>query len=130
MDGKGGLNDKPNTNLNYVVTGMNNIRFIPCSPELTILPSVFNFRRALARTCNTPYTVSARFTPITGSASVIDKLPAPFDSWFKLADLSVSDVIRNEPRRPDLTLGAHPSSVRSHGVGGICTTSAPRSNSF
>ncbi|MEN5302459.1 MULTISPECIES: fimbrial protein [unclassified Pseudomonas] len=134
LDGKGGLNPKPNSNLNYVVTGMNNIRFVPCSPELTILPSVVNFRRALAssaqvgqvassadfsldlvRSCDTPYTVNARFTPVAGSASVIDKLlvpnnnssvgialthqdsnqPVPFDSWFKLADLTVPGVVRN-----------------------------------
>jgi len=134
LDGRGGLNPKPNSNLNYVVTGMNNIRFVPCSPELTILPSVVNFRRALAssaqvgqvagsadfsldlvRSCDTPYTVNARFTPVAGSASVIDKLlvpsnnssvgialtqqdsnqPVPFNSWFKLAELTEPGVIRN-----------------------------------
>lgn len=140
LDGKGGLNPKPDSNLNYVVTGMNNIRFVPCSPELTILPSVVNFRRALAssaqvgqvassasfsldltRSCDTPYTVSARFTPVAGSASIIDKLlvpanntsvgialtqqdsnqPVPFATWFKLADLAAPGVIHN-PFRADL----------------------------
>lgn len=137
LDGKGGLNPKPDSNLNYVVTGMNNVRFVPCSPELTILPSVVNFRRALAssaqigqvassanfsldlvRTCDTPYAVSARFSPVAGSASVIDRLlvpgnnssvgialtqqdnnqPVPFDTWFKLADLTTPGLIRNEFR--------------------------------
>jgi len=140
LDGGGGLNTKPDSNLNYVVTGMNNIRFVPCSPELTILPSVVNFRRALAssaqvgqvassasfsldltRSCDTPYTVSARFTPVAGSASIIDKLlvpanntsvgialtqqdsnqPVPFATWFKLADLAAPGVIHN-PFRADL----------------------------
>lgn len=137
LDGKGGLNLKPNSNLNYVITGMNNIRFVPCSPELTVSPSVVNFGRALTssaqvgqvarsanfsldlvRTCDTPYAVSARFTPVSGSASVMDKLlvPAsnssvgialtqlannqsvPFNSWFKLADLTIPGLIRNEFR--------------------------------
>ncbi|MEW5666956.1 fimbrial protein [Pseudomonas putida] len=140
LDGGGGLNTKPDSNLNYVVTGMNNIRFVPCSPELTILPSVVNFRRALAssaqvgqvassasfsldlvRSCDTPYTVNARFTPVAGSASIIDKLlvpanntsvgialtqqdsnqPVPFATWFKLADLAAPGVIHN-PFRADL----------------------------
>ncbi|WP_200627847.1 fimbrial protein [Pseudomonas sp. LAM2023] len=137
LDGGGGLNPKPNSNLNYIVTGMNNIRFVPCSPELTISPSVVNFPRTLAssakvgqvassanfsldlvRTCDTPYSVSARFTPVAGTASIIDKLlvPAknssvgialtqqdsniqvPFDKWFKLADLTAPGLMRNEFR--------------------------------
>ncbi|WP_200626957.1 fimbrial protein [Pseudomonas sp. LAM2023] len=134
LDGKDGLNPRPDSNLNYVITGMDNIRFVPCSPELTILPSVVNFRRALAssaqvgqvassadfsldlvRSCDTPYTINARFTPVAGSASVIDKLlvpsnnssvgialtqqdsnqPVPFDTWFKLTELTVPGLIRN-----------------------------------
>jgi len=140
LDGGYMLNPKPDSNLNYVVTGMNNIRFVPCSPELTILPSVVNFRRALAssaqvgqvassasfsldltRSCDTPYTVSARFTPVAGSASIIDKLlvptnntsvgialtqqdsnqSVPFAAWFKLADLAAPGVSHN-PFRADL----------------------------
>ncbi|HCD6626378.1 TPA: fimbrial protein [Pseudomonas aeruginosa] len=137
LDGRNGLNPRPNSNLNYVVTGINNIRFVPCSPELTFTPPVVNFPRAffgasqvgqiassanfsigLVRTCETPYTVNMRFTPATGSASVIDKLlvpnnnnsvgialtrqdtlqPVPFDTWFKLADLTTSGLIQNEFR--------------------------------
>lgn len=131
LDGKSGLNNKPNSNVNYIISGLNNIRFIPCSPELTIIPSVINFRRALSstavtgqvassanfkldllKTCDTPYTVNARFRPVTGS--VINDLlvpsnnnsvgislvreennsPVPYNSWFKLANLPTSGQSR------------------------------------
>lgn len=137
LDGSGGLNPRPNSNLNYVITGLNKIRFIPCTPELTITPSIVNFPRAftgtaqigqiassadfslnLIRSCDTPYTVNARFIPVAGSGSVIDKMlvPAnntsvgialthiennqsvPFNDWFKLAHLTESGLIRNNFR--------------------------------
>lgn len=131
LDGKNGLNNKPDSNVNYIISGLGNIRFIPCSPELTIIPSVINFRRALSstavtgqvassanfkldllKTCDTPYTVNARFRPVTGS--VINNLlvpsnnnsvgislvreennfPVPYNSWFKLASLTGSGQSR------------------------------------
>ncbi|WP_277591844.1 fimbrial protein [Pseudomonas chlororaphis] len=86
LDGVGGLNPTPNSNLNYVLTGLNKIRFVPCSPKLTVTPSTIDFGRLssgggqsgqqitasrfslnLKRDCTTPYTVNARFTPKTGS---------------------------------------------------------------
>ncbi|BAO62800.1 hypothetical protein PPC_3453 [Pseudomonas protegens Cab57] len=95
LDGKGGLNPRPNTNLNYVVTGMDSIRFVPCAPELTISPSVVNFPRHsrkpsigevassasfslnLRKDCDTPYTVNARFATTPGGGSVINGLLVP-----------------------------------------------------
>jgi hypothetical protein len=91
VDGRGGLADQ---NLNYIITGLTNIRFIPCSPDLTITPSVVNFPRAYAGTaengkvastakftlglnknCDTPFTVDAKFTPAAGN--VISELLVP-----------------------------------------------------
>ena len=131
LDGSYVLNPKPNSNLNYVITGVNNIRFIPCSPDLKITPSIVNFRRALSSTasigniassanfrlglsssCDTPYTVNARFASTPGGGTIINNLlvPAnnssvgislsraatnekvPFDKWFKLADLTGRDL--------------------------------------
>nr|WP_253912117.1 fimbrial protein [Pseudomonas sp. CVAP\ len=79
---------------NYILTGLSNIRFIPCSPNLTITPNVVNFSRAysgsaangkvastakftlgLNKNCDTPYTVDAKFTPASGS--VINELLVP-----------------------------------------------------
>jgi hypothetical protein len=145
LDGANGLNPVTGSNLNYIVTGINNIRFVPCSPKLTITPSTINFPRALsstaiqgdvastanftlglARSCDTPYTVNARFASTSGGGSIINNLlvPAnnssvgislfrvetaekiPFNTWFKLADLTGgasstsefrADVIWREP---------------------------------
>jgi len=127
LDGANGLNTIPDSNLNYIVTGINKIRFVPCSPKLTITPSIINFPGALsstaiqgdvastanftlglARSCDTPYTVNARFASTSGGGSIINNLlvPAnnssigislsrvetaekiPFNTWFKLADLT------------------------------------------
>lgn len=96
LDGKEGLNSEPNKNLNYFITGVNNIKFIPCLPELNITPSTINFHPVLAssakigevadsanfridllKNCRTPYTINAQFTPVAGTGSVIDKMLVP-----------------------------------------------------
>ncbi|WP_123361602.1 fimbrial protein [Pseudomonas chlororaphis] len=94
LDGVGGLNKVPDSNLNYILTGIDRIRFVPCSPKLTVTPNTVDFGRLssnggqsgqqiitsrfslnLKRDCTTPYTVNARFTPKTGS--VLDGLLVP-----------------------------------------------------
>ncbi len=95
LDGVLGLNSRPNSNFNYVVTGMNGIRFVPCTPELTISPSTVsfptpsrkasigevassaNFSLGLNKGCDTPYTVSARFATTPGGGSVSNGLLVP-----------------------------------------------------
>lgn len=95
LDGAWGLNSAANSNLNYVITGINNIRFVPCSPELTISPSVVNFpkpsqkasigqvassanfRLNLRKDCDTPYTINARFATTPGGGTVINNLLVP-----------------------------------------------------
>ncbi|WDG54073.1 fimbrial protein [Pseudomonas chlororaphis] len=94
LDGVGGMNNPAPKNLNYLISGMQNIRFVPCSPNLTIAPSTVRLPRpsshnakngALAssatfslstrKNCDTPYTVNARFTPKSGT--VINNLLVP-----------------------------------------------------
>lgn len=94
LDGEGGANQNASKNINYVVTGTQNIRFIPCSPSLTITPGTVRFPRPSAhnaqngrlassapfslstkKDCDTPYTVNARFTPKSGT--VIGDLLVP-----------------------------------------------------
>jgi hypothetical protein len=119
-----GANSIIKGNLNYIVSGLSNIRFVPCSPDLSITPSVVNFRRVYAGTaengkvassakftlglnksCDTPLTVEAKFTPASGSviggllvppnnnsvgirlSRVDDGKALPFSKWFKLVDL-------------------------------------------
>ncbi|ROL81466.1 hypothetical protein BLX41_04770 [Pseudomonas protegens] len=85
LDGSGGLNNKKDSNINYIVNGLNNIRFVACEPEIKITPASLDFGRVaitavqigkvagsksftvgLNRGCDTPYTVNARFTPTKG----------------------------------------------------------------
>ena len=94
LDGSGGLNNVKDSNLNYVLTGLSNVRFVPCSPQLTISPGTVDFGQVFAlgapvggvaaskrvnlnlqRACTTPYTVNARFTPTAGT--VVDGLLVP-----------------------------------------------------
>lgn len=95
LDGVRALSSRPEKNLNYYVTGMNTITFMPCLPELTITPSVVNFptpsRKAqigavastanfalsLRKSCSTPFTIDARFATTAGGGSVIDGLLVP-----------------------------------------------------
>lgn len=89
-----GLNNVQDSNLNYVLTGLDNVRFVPCSPQLSISPGTVDFGEVfvlgatvggvaaskrvnlnLQRACTTPYTVNARFTPTAGT--VVDGLLVP-----------------------------------------------------
>lgn len=36
VDGSGGLNGRPNSNFNLYLSGLNNIRFVECNPQITI----------------------------------------------------------------------------------------------
>ncbi len=36
VDGKGGLNSAKNSNFNLYITGLNNIKFVQCNPEVTV----------------------------------------------------------------------------------------------
>ncbi|MFJ1340234.1 fimbrial protein [Pseudomonas caricapapayae] len=96
LDGVGGMTSARDQNLQYYVTGVNGIRFVPCTPELTINPNVVEFRRVLSgtakvgevassanfsldlrRTCDTPVTVNARFAAAPGGGEVINNLLVP-----------------------------------------------------
>ncbi|PIB44547.1 hypothetical protein AOA59_11140 [Pseudomonas sp. 2822-15] len=122
LDGVRGLNTNPNSNLNYIVTGMNDIRFVPCAPELTITPSVVNFptpsRKAqvgavastanfnlsLRKVCDTPYTVNARFATTPGGGSVINGLLVPANNSSVGISLSRADSDQRLPFNDWFTL--------------------------
>lgn len=115
LDGITGLNNKPNSNLNYVVTGVNAIRFVPCAPELTITPSVVSFPRpsrkaqigevastatfslSLRKACDTPYTVNARFATTPGGGNVINDLLVPPNNNSVGISLSLDGTNRQLP---------------------------------
>ena len=94
LDGVWKLNIPATNNLNYVLTGLDKVRFVPCSPQLTVTPGTVDFGEVyglrakvgsvaasksvnlnLQRACTTPYTVNARFTPTAGT--VVNGLLVP-----------------------------------------------------
>ena len=88
LDSSLGLNPVPGNNLNYVINNLTGLRFIACDAELRVMPEVVefgqvairnvqvgkvaDFRRfalATSRTCDSPFSLDARFTPVTGVLS-------------------------------------------------------------
>lgn len=88
LDSALGLNPFPGDNLNYVINNLKGLRFIACDAELRVMPEVVefgqvgirdvrvgkvaDFRRfalATSRTCDSPFSLDARFTPVSGVLS-------------------------------------------------------------
>jgi hypothetical protein len=88
LDSALGLNPLPGNNLNYVINDLTGLRFIACDAELRVMPEVVefgqvairdvrvgkvaDFRRfalATSRTCDSPFSLDARFTPVSGVLS-------------------------------------------------------------
>jgi len=86
IDGTNGPNPVPDRNLNYVINNLTGLRFVACDAELAFLPPTVEFgevpinnvrvgevatfaRFALAtsRTCDSPFSLNARFIPVSGT---------------------------------------------------------------
>lgn len=99
LDGGAGLNPLPDNNLNYVINNLGGLRFVACNAELRVLPDVVDFgdvpinrvqvgevatfqRFAVAasRTCDSPFSLNARFTPVSGTLSGDVLVPLNNDS--------------------------------------------------
>ncbi len=99
IDSGDGLNPVPDNNLNYVINNLTGLRFIACNAELRVMPETVEFgdvaikdvrvgevatfqRFALAtsRICDSPFTLNARFTPVSGILSGDVLVPADNDS--------------------------------------------------
>ncbi|WP_397449607.1 fimbrial protein [Pseudomonas sp. NA-150] len=124
LDSGAGINPLPGHNLNYVINNLNGLRFIACDAELQIVPETVEFgsigiqgvkvgqvveRRPFSlltsRTCDTPFSLGARFRPMSGVLSGDVLVPAanngvgirianavsgntiPYNQPFHLADL-------------------------------------------
>lgn len=85
VDGGQGLNPLPQRNLNYVINHLSGVRFVACNAQLRIVPETVEFgripienvvkgrvieRRPFAlhtsRTCDTAFSLDARFKPVSG----------------------------------------------------------------
>lgn len=124
LDSVAGLNPLPGQNLSYVINNLNGLRFIACDAELQVVPETVEFgsigiqnvligkvieRRPFSlvtsRTCDTPFSLGARFKPVSGVLSGDFLLPVanngvgirivnaqsgariPYNQPFHLADL-------------------------------------------
>jgi type 1 fimbria pilin len=128
LDSGAGLSRLAGDNLSYVINNLNGLRFIACDAELQVVPETVEFgsigiqgvqigkvvaRRPFSlvtsRTCDTPFSLGARFKPVSGVLSGDFLLPAsnngvgirivnaqsgatiPFNQPFHLADLLAQD---------------------------------------
>jgi hypothetical protein len=85
FDGGSGQRSAPDTSLSYVINNLEGLRFVACDAELRVMPETVDFgdvairnvrvgeratfqRFALAtsRTCESPFSLNARITPVSG----------------------------------------------------------------
>lgn len=95
IDGGTGANPLPGQSLSYVINNLNGLRFIACDAELQVLPETVEFgtigiqqvvvgkpvaRRPFSlvtrRDCDSPFSIGARFTPVSGTLSGDFLVPA------------------------------------------------------
>ncbi|MGS0735857.1 fimbrial protein [Pseudomonas sp. GG8] len=88
LDSAAGLNPLPGYSLSYVINNLTGLRFIACDAELQVTPETVEFgsigiqevavgrvidRRPFSlvtsRTCDTPFSLDARFKPVSGVLS-------------------------------------------------------------
>ncbi|MNJ41352.1 hypothetical protein D3C77_362720 [compost metagenome] len=91
-----GLTSADPVNFNFAISGLDKIRFVPCSPDLSVFPNVVNFSKIrpgkaqignvassgnfslrVQKKCDTPYTVNARFSTTAGGGTIVDNLLVP-----------------------------------------------------
>jgi hypothetical protein len=99
IDSGNGMNPAPENNLNYVINNLSGLRFVACSAELRVMPEtvefgdvpMFNvrvgevatferFALATSRICTSPFSLNARFTPVSGTLSGDQLVPVNNDS--------------------------------------------------
>ena len=95
LDGAAGPNPLPGQNVSYMINNLNGLRFVACDAELQIVPETIEFgpigiqqvavgkvidRRPFSlvtrRTCDSPFSLGARFKPVTGTLAGDFLIPA------------------------------------------------------
>ncbi|MBX8487240.1 fimbrial protein [Pseudomonas cichorii] len=124
LDGAAGLDPVPGRNLSYVINNLKGLRFIACDAQLQVMPETLEFgsigiqrvevgrvfaRRPFSlltsRSCESPFSLNARFRPVSGRlagdvlipgnnsslgiriVSERSNLPLRYNELFHLADL-------------------------------------------
>ncbi|RJX81537.1 fimbrial protein [Pseudomonas sp. LS-2] len=112
IDGASGMTPVPDSNLNYVINNLGGLRFVACDAELRVMPETVEFgdvairnvrvgevatfqRFALAtsRTCDSPFSLNARFTPVSGTLSGDVLIPVNNDS----IGIRITNAITDQP---------------------------------
>ncbi|MFY1666875.1 fimbrial protein [Pseudomonas sp. Pseu.R1] len=114
IDSTKGMNPVPHNNLNYVINNLTGLRFVACNAELRVMPETVEFgdvaiknvrvgevatfqRFALAtsRICDSPFSLNARFTPVSGVLSGDVLVPVNNDS----VGIRITNARNNVPVR-------------------------------
>ncbi|WP_095094209.1 fimbrial protein [Pseudomonas sp. Irchel 3A5] len=99
LDSGKGLDPLPDHSLSYRINNLSGLRFVACDAQLQVVPEAMDFgnigiqqvavgnvieRRAFSlvarRTCDSPFSLGARFKPVSGSLSGSYLIPAANDS--------------------------------------------------
>lgn len=151
VDGASGMNPLPDSNLNYVVNNLAGLRFIACSAELRVMPETVAFgdvpirnvrvgevaaseRFALAtsRVCESPFSLNARFTPVSGTLSGDVLVPLNNDSvGIRIRNARTQQPVPfNEPFHATHLLGEDYSATADFTAELLWQTNTPTPGSF
>jgi hypothetical protein len=151
IDSGSGMNPVPDNNLNYVINNLRGLRFIACGAELRVMPETVEFgdvairdvrvgevatfeRFALAtsRVCDSPFSLKARFTPVSGTLSGDVLVPVNNDSiGIRIVNARTRVPIRyNEPFHATDLLGENYSATADLNAELIWQTNRPTPGPF
>jgi hypothetical protein len=151
IDSGNGMNPVPDNNLNYVINNLQGLRFVACSAELRVMPDTVEFgdvairnvrvgevatfeRFALAtsRICDSPFSLNARFTPVSGRLSGDVLVPVNNDSvGIRITNARTNVPLRyNEPFHATDLLGENYSATADLNAELIWQTNTPTPGPF
>ncbi len=151
LDSALGMNPLPVNNLNYVINNLSGLRFIACDAELRVMPDVVEFgqvsirdvqvgkvadvrRFALAtsRICDSPFSLYARFTPVSGVLSGDVLVPVNNDSiGIRITHANNGVPLRyNEPFHLSDLLGENYSATADFNAELVWQTEKPKPGPF
>ncbi|MCD5993928.1 fimbrial protein [Pseudomonas sp. CDFA 602] len=149
--GGAGLDRKPGRNLSYVINNLTGLRFVACDAELQVLPETVEFgdqaiqqaavgkvfaarpfSLLTSRSCDSPFSINARFRPVTGSVSGDLLIPANNDSLgIRIVSMVNGKTLRyNEPFHLADLLGATHTARADFNAELLWNSSRPRTGPF
>ncbi|WP_268799780.1 fimbrial protein [Pseudomonas huanghezhanensis] len=151
LDSALGMNPLPDNNLSYVINNLTGLRFVACDAELRVMPDVVefgqvpirnvqvgkvaDFRRfalATSRVCDSPFSLDARFTPISGVLSGDVLVPANNSSiGIRITHAGSGTPLRyNEPFHLNDLLGENYSATADFNAELLWQTTSPEAGPF